>query len=75
MLTASKSSLTALNGEPFQVKTELEKYFEGEILIRTLATTPLQIFFKIILDTEVIIKSMIDPDDNFASKNSQAWMD
>ena len=37
--------------------------FEGEMLIRTLSTTLLQIFCKIILISKVIIESIIDPDD------------
>ena len=49
MLTAAKSSLTILMGEMF---------------IRRLSTTLLQIFCKIILNSEVIVKIIIDPDDN-----------
>ena len=46
-------------------KRTCRKIFEGEMLIRTLSTTLLQIFCKIILNSEVIVKSIIDPDDNF----------
>ena len=38
--------------------------------MRTLPTTLLQTFCKIILNSKVIIKSIIDPDDNF-SRNSR----
>ena len=38
--------------------------FQGGMLIRTLPTTLLQIFCKIILNSQVIIKSIIDPDNN-----------
>ena len=42
---------------------------EGEMLIRIVPTTLLQIFRKTILNYKDIVKSIIDPDDNF-SKNS-----
>ena len=48
------------------------KIFEGGMLIRILPTTPLQIFCKIILNSQVIVKSIIGPDDNF-SRNSRAY--
>ena len=38
---------------------------DGKIFIRTLTTTLLQIFCKIILNSEVIVKSILNPDDNF----------
>ena len=44
------------------------KIFEGEMWIRTLPTTLLQIFLKIIPNSEVIVKSVIAPDDNFRMK-------
>ena len=40
------------------------KIFEGEMVMRTVRTTLLQIFCKIILISKVIIKSIIDQDDN-----------
>ena len=46
------------------------KIFEGEILFRTFPSTLLQIFFKTILISKVIVKSIVDPDDN-SKKNSQ----
>ena len=39
----------------------VRKVFDGEMLIRTLATTLLQIFCKIILNSNIIGKSIIDP--------------
>ena len=42
------------------------KIFEGEMLIKTLPTTFLQLFLKIILYFKVIVKSIIDPDSNFS---------
>ena len=41
------------------------KIFEGEMLIRTLPTTLLQIYCKIIPNSDVIVKSVIAPDDTF----------
>ena len=43
------------------------------MMIRILPTTLLQIFFEIILNSQVITKSIIDTDNNF-SKNTQAFM-
>ena len=39
--------------------------FVREMLIRTLSTNLLQIFCEIFLNSKVIVKSIIDPDDNF----------
>ena len=47
------------------------KNFEGEMLIRTVPTTVLQIYYKITLNSKVIIKSIIDPDDCFKGRNSK----
>ena len=47
------------------IKIKIVKIFEREMFIRTSSTTFPQIFFKIILDSKVIIKSTEDPDDNF----------
>ena len=41
------------------------KIFEGEMLIRTLPSTLLQIFCKIILNFKDFIKSIMDPGVNF----------
>ena len=41
------------------------KLFKGEMFTRTLPTILLQIFCKIISISEVIIKSIIDTDDNY----------
>ena len=41
------------------------KIFEGEMFIRTLPITLLQIFCKIIFNSKVIVKSIIDPDYDF----------
>ena len=46
-------------------KSVFGKIFEGEMLIRTLPTTLLQIFCKISFNPKVIVRSTIDPDDNF----------
>ena len=45
------------------------KLFEAEMLIRTLPTTLLQIFRKIIVNSKVIEKSIKDPDDNLLVKD------
>ena len=38
---------------------------DGEMFISTIPTTLLQVFYKIILHSEVIVKIMLDPDDHF----------
>ena len=45
------------------------KIFEGEMFIRTLPITLLQIFCKIIFNCKVIVKSIPGPDDNFYRKS------
>ena len=42
--------------------------FEGETLVRTPPTTLLQIFCELILNSLVIVKSIIDPDGNLLRK-------
>ena len=42
----------------------VSKMVDGERLVRTLPTTPLQIFCKIILNSKFIVKGIEDPDDN-----------
>ena len=54
-------------GEFFQPKAYLCKMFEGELFIRSISTTPLQIVCKIILNFQVIVKSIRDQDGNFKS--------
>ena len=43
----------------------MRKIFHREMSIRILSTTLLQIFCVIILNFIVIVKSIIDPDNNF----------
>ena len=43
----------------------IKKIFDGEMFIRTLPTTLLQIFCKIILNLKIIAKFDIDPDNYF----------
>ena len=50
--------------EILQAKAELA-FFKAEMFIGALSPTLLQIFCKIILNSKVIVKSIIDPDDNF----------
>ena len=57
MLTAAKSNLTIFMILYRKKGSKVRKISDGEMSIRTLSTTPLQIF--------VIIKSITDPDDNF----------
>ena len=49
----------------FQPKADLEKIFVQEMCFKPLSTTHLQIVCKIILNLQVIVKSIKDPDDNF----------
>ena len=63
MLMRAQSCLTILM-KSFDQR-ELGKIFEGKMLIRTLPTTFLQIFCEENLDFQVIVKSNMDPDDNF----------
>ena len=54
-------------GKISQLKRVLGKIFEGEIFIRSLPTTPLQIFCKTIHNFQVIVKSIKNTDNNFMS--------
>ena len=45
-------------------KAIFRKIFEGELFIQTPSTTLLQIFYKFMLHSKVIFKSMIGPDNN-----------
>ena len=62
-LSVAKSSLTIV--DKFSSESLVWKMFEGEMLIITLSTTLLEIFCKIILNFQVIVKSFTDPKDNF----------
>ena len=55
--------------EFFEAKAQFTKYLKGEILIRILPTTLLQIFHKIIPNSKVIVQSIINPDNNFWMKS------
>ena len=44
-------------------KRMVRNIFEGELLLRTLSTLPLQHFCKIVLRTDVFVKSVRDPDE------------
>ena len=50
-------------------KSIFQELFEGEMYIRILPTTLLQMFSKSILNFWVIVKSVKDPDDNFKSNS------
>ena len=69
MLTAAKSSLTNL----IPGKSIFREIFEGMIFYRTIPTTLLQIFCKIILNSKVIVKSIVVPDGNW-KWNSEVLM-
>ena len=71
MLTATKSSLAILMKSSRQRHSK--KTFDGEMLIRTLTTTLLQISCKNFLNSKVIVKNIIDPDNHFLG-NSKALM-
>ena len=49
------------------------KLFGKGMRIRTLPTILLQIFWKIFLNVQVIVKSSIDPDDNFKSQDQHFY--
>ena len=57
--------LTNTFDEIFRGKSKVQKIFEGELFMRTLKITLLQIFSKIILNFRLIAKGIIGPDDNF----------
>ena len=56
MLTAAKN---------LSSKSIVGKIFEGEMLLRTLTRTLLEILCEIIFNSKVIVKSTEDPDENF----------
>ena len=45
-------------------KSIVRKIFDGEISITTFRTTLLELICKIILNSKVLVKNIIDPDDN-----------
>ena len=49
----------------FLNQSTLLKMFDGEMYIQTQRTTPLQIFCTFMLNIEVILKSIVEPDVNF----------
>ena len=67
MLTAAKNSLTIFD-EILQEKTHVEKYLKGECYSEHYQEYSYKYFFKIILNSKVIIKSIKDPDDNCDKK-------
>ena len=58
----------------FLTKTFLSKIFEGEMFIRMLPTTLLQIFCENLLYFQVIFKSMKLADDTFSSNSKCEWV-
>ena len=50
-------------------KSIFQEIFEGEMYIRILPTTLLQMFSKSILNFWVIVKNIKDPDNNFKSNS------
>ena len=63
ILTAAKTSLRILKKSCRQKHSE--EIFDGEMSIRKIPTTLPQIFCKMIINCKDIVKSIIDPDDNF----------
>ena len=72
MLTAAKTGLTILN--IFFYQKHLKKIFEGEMLITSQTTTPLQIFCELLLYSLVIFKSMKEADDTSKSNSECEWV-
>ena len=58
----------------FLTKAFLSKIFEGEMFIRILPTTLLQIFCENLLNLKVIFKSMKIADDTFLVKSECEWV-
>ena len=58
----------------FLTKAFLSKRFEGEMFIRILPTTLLQIFCENLLYFQVIFKSMKIADDTFLGKSDCEWV-
>ena len=63
-------------GDISLIKAKVKKIFEEELFIWTPSTTLLQIFFKFLLNSKVIFKSMIGPDDYspmFCQRGLAVW--
>ena len=58
----------------FTYKSIFLKTFEGEMLIRSQTTTLLQIFYEILLCSQVIFKSMKVADDTFQRNSECLWV-
>ena len=58
----------------FLTKAFLSKLFEGEMFIRILPTTLLQIFCENLLYFQVIFKSMIIADNTFLENSECEWV-
>ena len=71
-LRAAKRGLTIL--EIFNLQKEFLKTFEGEMLISSQTTNPLQIFCKISLHSQVIFKSMKVADDILRGTLECEWV-
>ena len=67
MLTVAEKHPDNFGGN-LQSKSEAGKIFDGEMSMRTLSTTFHHIICKTILDSLVIIKNIIEADDNFKHK-------
>ena len=63
MLRTTKTALQFLRN--IAGKSIFGKLFDEEMFIKTLLTTLLQIFRKIILNSKIAVKSIRDPDNNF----------
>ena len=50
----------------FSVQGKVAEIFQGEMFIRILPTTLLEIFSEKILNLQVMVKIIKDPDDNFS---------
>ena len=58
----------------FITKAFLSKIFEGEMFIRILPTTLLQIFFENLLNFQVIFKSITIADNTFLGNSECEWV-
>ena len=52
----------------------MRKLFEGDMLITTLPTTPIQIFGKLIHSCPHTVRSIIDPDNMFRGTLGYEWV-
>ena len=74
VLRAAKTGLTILLIFSFLTKAFLSKIFKGEMFIRILPTTLLQIFCENLLYFQVILKSMKIADDTFLGNSECEWV-